>query len=758
LADFVAKVNFKPAKNMQEYGAYLKLFIGVRETHDRFVADVFERPLTELIAATAPRKGVDKADRPQISGVNRRRLKKLAKEYLRPGAHVADLHVSLLEIQSQREQWRIFSLGDANPAVPAGINDAQVAYQSFVSDLEALQRHLDPESTEPELTKLDLDKLKAKLQSLAQDTEALGNLGDRAMLSGRLRNSGLGALARDLAKLHTPKDRLAVELDQAWWQSALEFALAQDSTILGFTAERISANEQAFRDAYQNQIELGAQALAKQLADQWHAALQANEGEAQALKHLLKSGSADLLGLSEVAPSIAPAIASVQLMSPFEVASNVAKNAKFDVVLVLDAAGTTISENLSALSRAGQVIVFGDDAIAAPTGFEIESRAIALGRELPAVSIFAEVRRVFGSEVLRNSYRTSSQALGDLINREFYQNRIKFEQSAAEYLGQKNFHIDLVTQENRATSTIDGATESLDAEVQRAVELVLNHAQWHPEQSLLVASASASHADRVRAAVSESLRQRPELAEFFHSHGREAFEVLSVSDLTHRLADRVIFTVGFGRTPHGALLSNFGQLSEADGRRYLANLLVSARREITVVSCFEAADISAERLAAGALLLKELLSAADAPLADRDALPDPMLNDLALRLKKLGARVEMSVSPGLPLVASYAKSAAVIAPDWSLQGENRSEKFRIRPGLLTALGWRYIRVHSFELFSDPQAVAVRIAQEIGLNVAVRPMPLFDAADRAFEDSDAAWGDRGDSNDARLKADKPPHWG
>ncbi|MFM6939835.1 MAG: hypothetical protein ACKOUD_04380 [Rhodoluna sp.] len=148
LAEFIANVNFKPAQTVEDFGIYLKLFMGVRETHDRFVADVFDRPLTELIAATAPRKGVEKTERTKISGVNRRRLKKLAKDYLRPGMHVADMHVALLEIQHQREMWQRYSLTPVVPQVPVGINDAQVAYQSFVADLEAIQRHLDPESSE----------------------------------------------------------------------------------------------------------------------------------------------------------------------------------------------------------------------------------------------------------------------------------------------------------------------------------------------------------------------------------------------------------------------------------------------------------------------------------------------------------------------------------------------------------------------------------------------------------------------------------
>lgn len=34
----------------------------------------------------------------------------------------------------------------------------------------------------------------------------------------------------------------------------------------------------------------------------------------------------------------------------------------------------------------------------------------------------------------------------------------------------------------------------------------------------------------------------------------------------------------------------------------------------------------------------------------------------------------------------------------------------------------------------------------------------DASPRASGDTDAAWGDRPDSNDARLREDVPPHWG
>jgi hypothetical protein len=72
------------------------------------------------------------------------------------------------------------------------------------------------------------------------------------------------------------------------------------------------------------------------------------------------------------------------------------------------------------------------------------------------------------------------------------------------------------------------------------------------------------------------------------------------------------------------------------------------------------------------------------------------------------------------------------------------------------MGWQVVRVHSFELFSDPESLAIRIADGLGMQVSKRPQVLFDPP--SFDDTDAAWGDRSDSNDQRLKNDKPPHWG
>jgi hypothetical protein len=281
----------------------------------------------------------------------------------------------------------------------------------------------------------------------------------------------------------------------------------------------------------------------------------------------------------------------------------------------------------------------------------------------------------------------------------------------------------------------------------------MNHARWNPEQSLMVVTASKSHAERIQLGVQQALLEQHQLAEYFDAHGREAFEVTTMQDLTHRLADRVIFSVGFGRTPEGKVSGSLGFFDSSNAPRMLANLIISARKKFSVVSCYNASDFEG-KLADNHKLLAHLISPTF--LSDLESgRPDPLLRDLALRLEKLGFSVRLNFANRIGLAVSLGNKAAVVDPDWGLKGDSWDEKLRLRPGLLRAMGWNYIRVHALEIFSHPQDVAHRIAKALGMDVERKPEPLFE---KAFEDTSRAWGDPDDSNDDRLRNERPPHWG
>ena len=745
LADFTKAVDFVPAKTVNDWVSYLELFVGIRHSLDKFKPEVFDRPLTELILATAPRK-----DKSVMNGANRRRLKKLAKEYLRPGMYVADLHVALKDIQAQRDAWARHCLVAKPPQVPLGIKDAQLSVNSFVEELKVLQNHLS--DAQPGLTEQPLETLRETLRSLAEDTAILDNYPERSMTQSRLDEAGLGALSIELAKLHTPKEALQAELELAWWKSALETLLQRSGSSLVGHHEEVIANEQRFAKAESDLISEGSRTVSFELATRWKQALERFPSEAQTLKELLKLKRAVLSEVQTLAPNVYQALVPVVMCSPYEVPSILSKGDVFDVVLVLDGAGSSIAENYSGLIRANQAVVFGDDAIAAATGFNLECLPEGGSERSLPESIFSAAKKVMPVEVLRRSYRLAGQALGDYINAEFYGNRITFEPTVDSYFGRTNARLDRVG-EPKAKDP-----ESLDSEVAQTIELIFNHALWTPQDSLLVATASVKHAERLDEALELGMRDKAHLAEFFEGHGREKFEITTIQDLAHRIADRVIFSVGFGKDPSGATPKSLGLISHRDGSRYIANTLVSARKHITVVSALEPADLTDPAIV-GCDVLREMLTEISNPKPSAFE-PDvnPMISDLAIRLTKLGVTTRTNFSPRLKLVASVGDKAAVVEPDWGLLGHNFSERHRLRPMMLQLMGWIYLRVPSFELFADPELVARRIAMELGIEITKKPQPLFEMEPKAFEDTPSAWGDPEDSNDQRLREDKPPHWG
>ena len=231
----------------------------------------------------------------------------------------------------------------------------------------------------------------------------------------------------------------------------------------------------------------------------------------------------------------------------------------------------------------------------------------------------------------------------------------------------------------------------------------------------MVITASQLHAVRVQQAVLSGLASRPELTDFIIGDRSEPFTVATIDQAVAESRDRVIFSIGFGRTPHGRVLTNFGILGEPGGERLLAVAMTRARRSMAIVSCFQPSDIDETRMSHGAVALAEILSEVTARLED-EPVPDdsdPMLVDLARRLEAKGIAVALGHRGKLGLVASHGGRCAAIETDAMLSRGSLRESLRMRPELLRRLGWHYLRVHIFELFSDPDAVARRIVTLLG---------------------------------------------
>ncbi len=714
----VAATTLRPYDSITELGVYLQLLVDVRDTLDRFLPAVFDRSLSELIIATAPR-----AVSREMPRANRRRLKKLAREYVRPGVHVGDMHDSLMRIQQQRILWQRFSTDSITPEVPLGIADARKTFARVAQGLDELDAPLGNVTRESELTNLPIARLRDVLAGLAEDSDVLHNLQERSELMSTLRSRGLDSLISDLAVRHVPEGRVESELELAWWQSALESLLAADRALLNANTTVLDRLEADFRLVDEAHAAGSAQLLSWQVADTWKVELVDWPDEAQKLKALLGNDRVTSASLQAVAPHLSRTVAPVWLASPYEVPS-IADTIPFDTVILVDAGASTVAENLAAIRRGRQVVAFGDPVTQTPAPFGIAIGGhLAEGEpsssDLDALhedSALARLSELLPTLVLTRSYRAGGEDLAEFVNRRFYGGKIASLPWAGTFLGHNSLTLDYVNNGHGMPDPETGAVESVDAEVKRVVELVLDHAEHRPHESLMVMTASPRHAVRVEQAVLNAVALKPALSDFVIGDRAEPFAVVTVDHAVAQSRDRVIFSIGFGRTPHGRVLSNFGMLGEPGGDRLLAVAMTRARRSMVIVTCVEPADLDATRMKFGAVSLSEILAevgarTAVAAVSDNG---DPLLVDLARRLSQRGLRVALGHRGKLGLVVANGGICATIETDSVLNTQTLRESLRLRPEFLRRLGWHYVRVHAFELFSDPEAVATRIAAMLGV--------------------------------------------
>jgi hypothetical protein len=183
--------------------------------------------------------------------------------------------------------------------------------------------------------------------------------------------------------------------------------------------------------------------------------------------------------------------------------------------------------------------------------------------------------------------------------------------------------------------------ESVAAEVNRVVDLVFEHIRHRPSFSLAVVTASPRHAARVGEAIRLQMVNFPWAADFF-APGRESFRWCPWTGRRPG-RDDVIFSLGFGRTPHGRAVHSFGPLSPRTAPEVRAGD-DRARRRLHVLTCFQPTDLDPERLSAGAATSTSSCSAnwrlrtGGNPGVEQH---DPLVADLVERLRAacaVGAR------------------------------------------------------------------------------------------------------------------------
>ncbi|MDP4816401.1 MAG: AAA family ATPase [Pontimonas sp.] len=697
-----------------QMGVFVHLLMDMRDTLDRFQPSVFDRSLKDLITATGPKELAKTMPRLQ-----RQRLKGLAKEHVRPGVSVPDLHESLVKIQSQRELWNRYVDTGHQPSVPAGLADVHVLVTQIEQDLQELDRVLGRTGKGERLADMPALQMLTLLEELAQESEILQSLERRREVQDHLEQMHLGPLVEDLATRHIEGDAVAAELELAWWRGALETILEKEEALLGSDKDVLVRLEADFRLVDEAHAGGNAQHLAWQLAERWSLGLMDWPEEAKDLKKILTNQTASVHSLTALAPHLTKALAPVWIATPYSV-HRMPDSLRFDVVVVMDAGALSVAESVGALRRAPQVVAVGDPVSQTPTDFTLGVRderenTAQDGDSRHEDSLYATLAPLVPTLSLTRSYRASGDELARVVNTAFYGGLQKTMPWAGSYLGHPSLVVDHLEDGHGMPDPQSGLVEGVDAEVNAVVDHVIDHVVTRPTESLMVLTASAKHASRVHEAVSVAAQTRSELASFMTSDSTEPFVVATLDQARGFTRDRVIFSLGYGRTPHGRVVSDLGPLSKEGGERLLAGVFTSARRHLRVLSCVALEDLRDERLSPTTRALGDVLHLLESPqlTPESNSEPDPLLVDLAKRLEAMGMSVELGYRGVIPLVAHYGGYCIALDTDQSLMSMPVREALRARPAALARSGWHYVRAFALELFTTPDAVAERIGVLVG---------------------------------------------
>lgn len=717
------------ADSYNKWGEQLDLLVAVRGSLDKFESDIFDKSVEDLISATASsswrrERGIE------MSSMTRSRLRKVAKDYVRPGVHVSDLQAALEAVQEQHLAWHHHATSQRHPMVPAGLLDVNAGYQDAGSRIDKLATLL-PESVGSSLRDEPVATLQGRMDELLAHQGELEQLPERTLLTEQLAEHGLGELMDDFRARNVAPEAVAAELDLAWWQSALEAMISGDDFLAMSDGEKLRRLEADYRLADSAHVSSGAARLRWALAKAWKAALADHRAASRELRAMLKDGEPSVADLAALGDSLLNSLCPVWVGSPLLVPATVPAGMKFDAVILLDADSLSLRSVLGSISRSTQVIAFGDTMMGAPNPFEVSVDPTAHTRiESAPISAMETLQEVLPLIRLSTAYRGIDEGLTESLSHDFYADSLS-RLPAARSLGAGTpaLKAEYVMDGTGSLGSDGESVETTVAEVQRVVDLVFTHLSRRGEKTLAVIAGSRRHAAAIAEGIRVQLPNHPWATKYFRT-AEERFLVTSVDRLAGLQRDAIILSLGYGRTTHGKTVHDFGALSQPGGDELFVNAVTRARESMVLVSALRPQDMDLARMRFGAYRFLELfgrvLGGDSGMSATATPLQDPLVTDLMARLAERGAIVTQHYRGVLDIAAhaldvTGSGTAAPLAVVYDgTQGYRElsvRERSRLRPQLFEALGWRYVPLWTIDVFSDPDKVANELAGFLGLDAA-----------------------------------------
>jgi hypothetical protein len=716
--------------SVAQWGEALTLLGSVGLTIEMFGPDVFDQDLDERRAAFATRAW--RRDAGLKIGVFRARsLRAAVNTQRRRPASRTDTFAELSAAIIQRDQWARLS-GGRLPQSPPPLHDAHARFESLRNALAAIGAAAFVDGL-TDRTESDVDH---ELRVLKDDEPTLLKLPGFNQDRRQLEQLGLTALMDVLARLDMPSNEAVNALRFAWlssWLRELRVDVAEYGRFGAVTQNRLVDE---FREADRQHVALAAARVRREVARrQIHARDTLPEQRQIVVDQVTrKRRHKPIRQLVEEAPELLLAVRPCWAMSPLVVSQVLPARELFDLVVFDEASQIEPADAIPAIMRGSTIAVAGDNRQLPPTPFfattgveDGDADDTDLG---DFESILDVLSKFIPAETLAWHYRSQDERLIAFSNHAIYEDRLVTFPGTALESSLRHIVVD-------APAPPGGKAYS-QAEVNKIVDLIVDHAQSKPGDSLGVIALGANGASAIDTRLRQTLVDRPELAAFFDENadvGRRFF-AKSIENVQGDERDTIILAISASRTATGGISHHFGPINQKGGERRLNVAVTRARRALTVVSNFTHNDLQEDKLTnAGLRFLHGYLRYASQQSAGKLSTSDGNGSPIEERVLERLHRAGVQAHPRYGVAGSRIDIAAehptqpgrmlfAIETDGPHYYADRSvrERDRLRPQQLEKLGWRHHRIWTTEWLSDPDDQTARLLAKLSAPPPTDPAP------------------------------------
>jgi very-short-patch-repair endonuclease len=708
----------------------MRLFTGVARTLETFSAELFTLDPQRLSAATAVQPAASLGLR------ERHALRKLARSLaVNRDLPREELAAALDRAAGQLARWQQLRTDDGLPRLPSALADLRKLEQACEADLLALRAYAD----------LGED-LEGDLARLVADQDTAWRLPRLYQLGARFGELGLGPLLDELARQEADPDLAAAAFDYAWYSAILDQVRVRDPRYDAARGGALDEIASDFRERDVQHLAANRDRVRRAWADRLHDAQDRHPLQARVIRKqaALRRGHLPLRRLLDQASDVLFAIKPCWAMSPLMVSQVLPAARLFDVVIFDEASQIIPADAICSIMRGHQIVVAGDDRQLPPTSFFRQAGddgdeadgddddLVSFGTGFE--SVLDALRPLLPTRALEWHYRSRDERLVAFSNSRIYGGALTTFPGV--------LRDDCLRHVVVAQGPGPGQEVSVTAEVDKVVELVLEHARTRPRESLGVIALGIRHAERIDARLRGALAGHPDLEGFFAEERSEPFFVKNLERVQGDERDAIILSIGYGKHPDGRMRYQWGPLLRDGGERRLNVATTRAKRQLTLVSSFSGHDVDPDRVTkAGARLLADYLDYAGSggavfareagPAASGSTSPSPFEADVRDRLAACGITVVPQYGVGgyrVDFAATHpddpSRMVLAIEADGASYRQSGSvrDRDRLRGEHLQRLGWNFHRLWSTNWFHDPDAEVGRIRSAYERAVAAADPP------------------------------------